>query len=82
MSMKEIYIEFKELSPNGVQKHLANSQLEADIQAANERGDKNAVFYISDYVVEELKAELAKHPSIYDYEEMHENQQNNQSCLK
>ena len=74
MSMQEIIEEYKKLNPNFKQdSRFMNPKLAADMKAANERGDVNAVFYIADYVSDELKAELAKHPDIYEYEAMYEN---------
>ena len=43
------------------------------LKKAAESGDRNACVYICDYFSDELKAECAKHPDIYEYEAMHEN---------
>ena len=74
MSIKEIIEEYKKLNPNlENDSRFINPKLAADMKAAAERGDVNAVFYIADYFSDELKAECAKHPNIYEYEAMYEN---------
>ncbi len=74
MSTKEIIEEYKKLNPDFEKDNrFINTKLAADMKAANERGDVDAVFYIADYFSDELKAECAKHPNIYEYEAMYEN---------
>ena len=72
--MQEIIEEYKKLNPDFKEvSRFINPKLAAEMKSANERVDVNAVFYIADYVSDELKAGLAKHPDIYEYEAIHEN---------
>ena len=72
--MQEIIEEYKKLNPDFKEvSRFINPKLAADIKAANERGDLNAVFYTADYFSDELKAKCARHPDIYEYEAMYEN---------
>ena len=56
-----------------MKKQVIIQRLMQPLKKAAESGDRNACVYICDYFSDELKAECAKHPDIYEYEAMHEN---------
>lgn len=71
MSMQDILSEFKKLNP--ISDTCTIPKLEADMKDAADSGNVDAVFYTADYVSNELKAELVKHPDIFEYEAMCKN---------
>lgn len=69
MPMQKILEAYKKLNPDiDNQREFINPKLAADMLTATEGGDTNAVFYTADYVSDEIKSELAKHPNIHEYE--------------
>ena len=74
MNMQEIFEAYKKLNPNWENETRTNNPaLEAARKHAAADGDKNSCVFMSDYLSDELKAECAKHPDIYEYEAMYEN---------
>ena len=72
--MQAIFNEYKKLNPDWANEIVSNNPaLEAARKKAAKSGDRNACVFICDYFSDDLKAECAKHPDIYEYEAMYEN---------